>query len=98
MTPANHQGILDSSRLKRRANAHRRQRHARRDAPALRERYGVGPHTLALPADDLRDLVRALRIVAGVNGAVVAAACGCSETHLYRLMNGRDRKQKPPGG
>jgi hypothetical protein len=84
--------------LNRRANAHRRARHARRDAQGLRERYGVGPHCLALPAEDLRDLVRALRIVARCNPAVVAAACGCSETHLYRLMNGRDRKQKPPGG
>jgi hypothetical protein len=59
----------------------------------MRERYGVGPHTLALPAEDLRDLVRALRIVARCNPAVVAAACGCSETHLYRLVKVKNNQE-----
>ncbi len=81
--------VMTTATLNRRANAHRRARHARREAPALRERYGLGRHTLALPAEDLGDLVRALRMVARCNPAVVAAACGCTESNLYRRMKGR---------
>jgi hypothetical protein len=73
--------------LKRRALSHRRTRHARAAAPALRDRYGLGRHTLAMPADDLRDLVRALRIVAGAMPVHVAAAIGCSERHVWRRMS-----------
>jgi hypothetical protein len=72
--------------IKRRATVHRRERHARYAAQGLRDRYGLGPHTMALHAEDLRDLVKALRIVAKATGMQVAAAIGCSERNLYALM------------
>jgi hypothetical protein len=54
----------------------------------LRARYGLGRHALRLPAGDLYDLVRALRIVAGAKTATIAAAIGCSGRHLYACMAG----------
>lgn len=52
----------------------------------LRDRYGLGPHTLTKPPDTLRDLVRALRIVTGAKVATVAAAIGCADRYLYLRM------------